>query len=222
MKTKKLSLSQFSRLRLSCAALVVLLRDRKGRFALTINNNRRLKGEFVLTPIGGALTVSPSGKEELKNLLGVKDLELENGSDLRLTISGHQVQKFRHWFLKTKEREFCPQRELKEELVEELQLLTEEELETLTYQQVGYYTELAPTTRRGQEGKMTLRIAVIFELQMPAKILKRLEKITAKQDSALRFVSAEEILDGVTSNGDKIGTIARSLLNYVPSLPQFV
>ena len=68
--------------------------------ALTINKNRLLKGERVLTPIGGAIELTQSGFRELMQLLEIEDTAFEKGDDLRLMMAGKNVNKLRQWFLR--------------------------------------------------------------------------------------------------------------------------
>lgn len=211
--------------RVSSASLV-RIQDQDGRYALLVNKNRLKRGEIVLTPIGGAIEATPEGIEGLKELLGIDDSAFEKGNDLRFKMSGSKANEYRKWFLRGEQRETDPRREVYEELVSEalsgVPLLNEEELKELKCTRVGYATQLEETTRVGQEGKMTLRFLEIFDAELKPKTLERLKQLSEIRDAVIRLVTEEEIRSGKTKDGVNIGTVAKSLLDFEESIPEFV
>lgn len=207
-------------LRVSAAAFADI-RYNDGQRALTVNKNRLLKGEKVLTPIGGAIELTAGGINELKQLLEIEDIAFEKGRDLRLIIAGKNANKLREWFLRRENRETTPKRELKEELVDELDLLTPADLAGIQFELLGFQTELAETNRVGQEGKMTLRLVEVHEAQLPDVVLAKLLQKAAEPEAMIRFVDDQEIIASVTKEGTEIGSVANLLLKPAESIPVF-
>ncbi|MCR4313908.1 MAG: hypothetical protein NUV84_01525 [Candidatus Uhrbacteria bacterium] len=206
--------------RVSTASLVII-RDSQGRYALLVNQNRAKKGEIVLTPVGGAIEATPEGLESLKQLLGLDEASFESGADLRFTMSGSQANRYREWFLVGEQRESNPLREIQEELVDESGLLSEDDLSELEWRKKGYATELAQTTRKGQEGKQTLRLIEVFEVEINGETRQKLQDHAQLPKSLIRFVSENEIRNGKTIDGLEIGSISKFLLNTEESIKEF-
>lgn len=207
-------------LRISSAALTKIV-DNEGRYALLVNKNRAEKGEIILTPIGGAIETTRNGAEELKHLLGITDEAFEKKMDLRFRINGAMANEFRRWFLKRKNREIDPNREIFEELVNETGLLDIQDLKGSKYILSGYAAEFSETTRVGQEGQKTLRLLEIFDVQLKSEVLDKIKNCAQVPHTTLRFVTEEEMIRGETVDGIKIAEISKSLLNPQESIGEF-
>ncbi len=206
--------------RVSSASFVRIFDD-LGRYALLVNKNRARKGQLVYTPIGGAIEATSRGLRELEGLLGVTSSAFEKGNDLRFVMPGAVSNSYREWFLSGSGRERDPSREIIEELVEEAELLERRDLSGLRCSLAGYDTELAETSRSGQEGQMTLRLLEIHDATIPDRAMGRLLEASQLSGSLLRFVSSAEIASGSTSDGAEIGTVAVSLLRPQYTIPEF-
>jgi len=219
-KPESLKVLRVPKVRVSSAFFVRIV-DLEGRLALLVNKNRARKGTIVLTPIGGAIEATPEGIKGLKDLLGIDDSAFEKGYDLRFMMSGTKANEYREWFLRREHRESEPSREVHEELIDEAKLLNPEELNGLECTRAGYATELAETTRTGQEGQMTLRLLEVFDAKLKPETLEKLTRLSKGSDAVIRFVTEEEIRNGKTVNGTDIGTVAKSLLDIQESIPEF-
>ena len=136
-------------------------------------------------------------------------------------MSGARANELRTWFLNRTQRESDPTREIVEELVEEAKLLDETDLEKLEASLAGYATMLAHTSRKGQEGKTTLRLLEIFDIQLPSATLEKLTKLAQDPDEVIKFVTEEEIMNEQTDNGMQIAEISQSLLKAKQTIPEF-
>jgi len=192
----------------------VILCSSDGRYGLLINKNRLKRGERVLTPIGGALELTEQGQANLISKLGLKNEDFEKGLDLRFQLSDDCVGEYVAWFLSGQDRERDPMRELSEEWVEEADLLNVDQLDGATWSVVGYAQERVATTRTGQEGKTTFRIAEIYEVHLSPETLEHLEALANDSECLLQFVTAEEIQQGKTESGVEIGTNSVGLLDH--------
>ncbi|MEK7154201.1 MAG: hypothetical protein AAB792_01450 [Patescibacteria group bacterium] len=219
-KPKLLEILNIPEVRVS-SAFFIRIKDFEGRHALLVNKNRAKKGIIVLTPIGGAIEATPAGIEGLKKLLDIDGSAFEKDKDLRFKMNGKRANEYRSWFLSGKQRESEPSREVIEELVNEAGLLDEEELKGLQCNKAGYATELAKTTRTGQEGQMTLRLLEVFDAKLQPETLKKLIELSREPNSLIRFVTEEEIRHGKTDDGTDIGTVAQSLLDIQETIPEF-
>lgn len=189
--------------------------------ALTINKNRLSKGERVLTPIGGAIELTLQGMKEVRQLLEIDETAFEKGNDLRLLMAGKNVNKLCQWFLRRENREITPEREFREELIEELGLFTPADFAGISFQLLGFQTELAETGRVGREGRLTLRLIEIHNTQLTEVVLDKLVQETEKPKAMIKFVSGDEIVRGVSSEGIEIGSVARLLLEPGNDIPAF-
>ncbi|NQT27113.1 hypothetical protein HQ585_17295 [candidate division KSB1 bacterium] len=220
-KPKSLEVLNIPEVRVSSASFV-RIKDPEGRQALLVNKNRAKKGVIVLTPIGGAIEANSTGIEDLKRLLGIDESAFEKGNDLRFKMNGEKANEYRSWFLGGEHRESEPSREVYEELVDESGLLNSEELEGLQCSRAGYATELAQTTRIGQEGQVTLRLLEVFDAELKPDTLKKLVELSQGQNALVRFVTDEEIRNGKTEDRTEIGTVTQSLLNIQDTIAEFV
>jgi hypothetical protein len=170
----------------SCAALCRI--EHVGRFLLMLNSNRREKGVYVLSPIGGALRlVDPLRLVEFDAIP-----EDSNSADLRLTLRAALLPDFRTWFSGGEGRERSPFRELHEELVTEsglLRVLTPEDV-TCTY--LWTVEEEAFTDRQGQTGLLTHYFLEIYDVKFnTAAALGPL--LVASEESGAVWLPAEQI-----------------------------
>lgn len=231
--TPERSILQESSLRVSCASFA-RVQDKQGRYLLLANKNRRKQGKLILTPMGGAIEMTSAGRDTIKQELLISDTSFEKGNDLRFTMDGKNANALRLWFLTRTGRETDPRRELREELVDELRIKQgEQEAAVLTPNDLpdmwqiptsfaGYQTEVARTMRQNQEGALTLRLLEIHDVTLPESVLTKLK--TAEQvqpEVSLRFVTAEEIAEAQTMDGIAIGSVAKTLLNPISTIPAF-
>lgn len=216
---KKIKVLEIPEVRVSTAGFAVV--NDGDRYALTFNPKRPNK---VLTPLGGGLEATDSGIDELKTILNISDDAFEEGNGLRFSMRGSTAEKYRDWFILGENRDTNPQREVFEELVEELGLLESSDLEGATFEKLGYGTELSEGTQRiGADGtKPTLRIIEVFDMKLKSETLEKLTEISKEKDSPLRFVTKEDIQKGVTNDGIKISTnVARFLFEFESEIPEF-
>jgi len=173
-------------IRISCAALCRIEID--GKFLLEINKNRR----DVLTPIGGALEFVKNGQ----NFLSSIDAQFEKGIDLRLTIPASNVDAFRAWFERKEHRETSPLRELREELIDEHQVLPSwsgDLAEPIFLRRIEHEEE---TSRKDRIGALTRYFYEIFEVKLPAELEDACRVAAGTDSSRLRLLTRQEALSG--------------------------
>ena len=158
--------------RVSCASLCRIQID--DQFLLLLNKNRRQKGIYQLSPVGGAILVNDWGV--------VKDLNLnfnpENPAnhDLRLFVPSAQLDIFRKWFYTRQGREIDPFREVYEELVDESQALFDLKRQDVKIRFLNFREDSKQTLRKGMTGEFTQYFFEIFEVKFDAlDILLRLK-----------------------------------------------
>lgn len=206
-------------LRVSCASFTDI---RIGNsILLTLNKNQLRKGIRTLTPVGGAIEVTSGGMTELMHLLGIEQAAFEKGYDLRFTMHGQNADRLREWFLKRKNRETDPMRELREELVDEIGVLNAFDLHDSRYKLNGYQTEVETSNRIGQEGKLTLRLMEVYQTQLNPTSMHKLDVAAKLPDSLVRFVTAADIQNRVSTEGISIGSVASTLLAPQRSIAKF-
>jgi hypothetical protein len=151
-------------IRISCGSLCRIHSDQ--RYLFVLNRNRRQKGVYQLSPIGGAIEV-----DDFKYLSTFQyKLEKPDSHDLRLSLPPDEVPAFREWFYKRKERETNPFREIYEELVEEeTAVLTVLKLDDVRMRFAGIVEDIKATERKGMTGIMTQYFLEIFEVDILAK-----------------------------------------------------
>ncbi len=220
-KSPVIEVMHLPEVRVSSASFIII-QDESGRYALLINKNRAKKGDLLLAPIGGAIEGTAEGLQELQSILGIDSTAFEKGNDLRFKMPGAKANEYREWFLSGKGRENDPSREVVEELVDESNLLTNEELQTLECNPAGYNVELEETTRTGQEGQVTLRLLEIFRAELAPEIIGKLKDLASKPDSLIRFVSSEEIAAGRSVKDVKIAAVSKNLLDPKETIGVFV
>jgi hypothetical protein len=146
-------------IRVSCASLCRI--EYQNSYLLLVNQNRREKGIYVLSPIGGALAVHDPGP--LERLGAV--FEGPENHDLRLGLPREAIPAFREWFYGGEGREQSPYRELVEELVVETGLLAALPPEAVECTYLRSAEEQAPTQRSGQTGLMTHYFLEIYDVK---------------------------------------------------------
>lgn len=214
-------LSIVHEVRVSCAAFADITAS--GRICLIINRNRwKEKGELVLTPVGGAIRLTSEGIDELCSLLEIGRDAFEKEPDLRFIMHGRHANDLIGWFLRRQKRETSPDRELREELILETGLLTDNDLRGAKYGQPWYQKELAITDRAGQEGKLTLRLLEVYPTNFNKDTLAKLLSAAKQPDSMIRFVTDKEIFKGFNSEGIKIASVARTLIQPDNSIAKFL
>lgn len=174
------------RIRVSCASLCRI--EHEGWFLLLLNANRRQRGIYVLSPIGGALTITRY--DRLASFAAV--LETPQNDDLRLTLPRDKLPAFREWFYSGQDRERSPFRELYEELVDETHLLDALAPEDVVWQHLWTVEEDAVTARGGQSGVFTHYFLEIFGVTFANDaVLSAL--LTAPPESGARWVTRDQI-----------------------------
>ncbi|MBI5928512.1 MAG: hypothetical protein HY862_04345 [Chloroflexi bacterium] len=156
--------------RVSCGSMCRFTVD--GSYLLLLNRNRRRKGIYELSPVGGAIQVN-----DLQTLaqFGAR-LETPGTHDLRLLMKSEHLEAFGVWFRKRKERELDPFREIREELVDESELLATLRPEDLRMDFVKMLQDSKATMRQGMTGIFTHYFFEVFEVKArSADILLRLK-----------------------------------------------
>ncbi|MBN1681464.1 MAG: hypothetical protein JW966_14380 [Anaerolineae bacterium] len=136
-------------IRVSCASLCRIEQD--GCLFLLLNTNRRRKGIYTLSPLGGALTLDDPSQLDA---FGATP-EDPASHDLRFTLSRVSLPAFSAWFYNAAGRERSPFRELQEELVSESGLLDALSPADVTWRYLWTVEEETFTARQGQTGWLT-------------------------------------------------------------------
>jgi hypothetical protein len=173
-------------IRVSCAALCRI--EHVGRYLLMLNRNRREKGVYVLSPIGGALSLF----DPLRLIEFGAIPEDPNSADLRLTMRRVLVPDFRAWFLRGEGRERSPFRELQEELVVESGLLRELEPKDVTCTYAWTVEEESFTDRQGQTGLLTHYFLEIYDIKFNTEAALG-PLLVAPEESGAIWLPAEQI-----------------------------
>lgn len=177
-------------IRVSCATLCRI--EHAGRFLLLINQNRRHKGLYILSPIGGALRVY--APERLDVFRAVPENPALD--DLRLTLPVAALPDFRGWFVRGEDRETSPFRELREELVGESGLLDALDPDEVTCTHLWTLEEEAFTQRQGQTGLLTHYFLEVYDVTFGAAALGPL--LVPPEGSGAAWVTADQIARGAT------------------------
>jgi hypothetical protein len=175
-----------NQIRVSCACLCRI--EHQGRFLLLLNNNRRSRGIYVLSPIGGAISLYDGAR--LHEFDAVPEDTTVN--DLRMTMPYEMLPSFGDWFYSGQGRERSPFRELQEELVTESRLLPALAPEDVEWRYLWTVEEESFTMRRGQTGLLTHYYLEIYEVKfLTAAALGPL--LAAPSDSGAVWVTVEQI-----------------------------
>jgi hypothetical protein len=145
-------------LRVSCAALCRIAHA--DRYLLVLNRERRRHGEYVLAPLGGALTFA---EPEPLLALGAR-LEDPTSSDLRFYLPDSALPRFRAWFASGHGRERSPFRELAEELVTETRALPALAPHDIAVTALRTVERRERTTRFGAAGPLTHYFLELYDV----------------------------------------------------------
>lgn len=193
-----------SSIRVSCAALAAIIID--GKYLLSLNKRSFNAGRMVYTPFGGALEYHPKAKEFLDSI----NIEYERDTaDLRFRIDMDNLELFNSWFNKNVDRENDISRELIEEMVDEVNIFSE--LKTNDFKTEYARTDSITTTLNGVLTNFFFEVYSIYFSD--AKISEI--KYYMENQSSIRniiLVSKEEILTGLTEDGNVIGSNTISIL----------
>jgi len=146
-------------LRVSCAALCRI--PDAGRYLLVLNHARRQQGDYVLTPLGGALAFTDA---EPLMALGAR-LEDPASHDLRLYLPDEALADFRAWFAGGEGRERSPYRELHEELVDETRVLAALSPQDVAISRLRTVERQEQTSRFGAGGPLTHYFLELYEVR---------------------------------------------------------
>jgi len=177
------------RIRVSCASLCRI--EHEGWFLLLLNADRRRRGLYVLSPVGGALSIT--AYDRLASFAAI--FETPQNDDLRLTLPRAKLPDFREWFYSGQGRERSPFRELREELVDEAMLLPALAPEDVAWEHLWTAEEEAVTARGGQSGVFTHYFLEVFGVRFTNDaVLSAL--LAAPPESGARWVTREQIEEG--------------------------
>lgn len=147
-----------SQVRVSCGSMCRITID--GKYLLMLNQNRRKKGYYQLSPIGGAITIDSWDYLSSLNV----DREKAGSNDLRFYINASQIDDFRAWFYSRQHREQDPLREIYEELVLESQALFDLSRRDVSMRFDRVVEDRKPTIRKGLTGQFTQYFFEIFDV----------------------------------------------------------
>lgn len=159
-----------------------------GRYLLLLNANRRQKGLYILSPIGGALNLYD---EALYTRLGAIP-ESSKERDLRMLLPVKRLGEFRAWFRDGEGRERSPFRELYEELVNESRLLPELRLEDVRCEYLWTQEDESLTQRQGQTGLLTHYFLEIYDVTFTTSVALG-PLLVAPPDSGACWVTEDQI-----------------------------
>ena len=195
-------------IRVSAANLAKIPLDDK--LLVALNKSRLKKGKMVYTPFGGAIEFEPEARAFLNGL----EAEFEKGNDLRFTMPEENIAAFENWFMRAQDRELNPYRELREELVEEEQVLDKLGRNDLVTAYLGTAKERAETDRPGQEGQVTQRFLEVFDVEFQPEYQAKLKDAAYDTNTRLALVTPEEIEQGKTAEGIEVATNCLPFLQY--------
>lgn len=177
-------------IRVSCAALCRIEHPGLG-FFLLVNHNRRHKGLYILSPIGGALMFHDDSIVPRFDA----DLETPGSADLRLRMPVEHLSAFGAWFEAGQGRETSPFRELREELVCESRLLASLDPDDVACERLWTVEREQFTARAGQTGFLTHYFLEIYAVRfLTTAALGQL--IAAPRAEGACWLSAEQIASG--------------------------
>jgi hypothetical protein len=193
-----------SEIRISCASLSSITIDDK--YLLLLNKRAYKDGRMVYTPIGGALEYLPNGKKFLDNLGAKYERETP---DLRFKIDSDNLDLFKFWFGKGIDRERDILRELKEEMIDEediIQSLSPNDLE------ISYIKTETPVIEL--KGVINHFFFEIYDVAFSKEKTDEIKIFISKQKDLKKvlLVTEKEIRNGLTSDKIEIGSSAKSIL----------
>lgn len=195
-------------MRLSCLGLT-RIRNEKGQYTLLINQGKADQGRGrVLSPIGGALEVSP----DISYLEQTFGAQFENGLDLRFRVDDARVNDVIKWFERREahRRETTAMREVFEELVKETGLLDAPDLRGAREKYVRTVRHDEKTTRPVVE-KQTVYLVEVYDVELPKVALAKLQAAAMQDWPVIYFATEYEIMRGAMVDGTKIGSITQKL-----------
>ena len=187
---RKFNESKSNTIRVSCASLARI--EIGDKYLLLLNKRRAARGEYTYSPIGGGLEF----KKDALPFLSTFTEKYEKGNDLRLFINRDSLDAFTKWFKSSKDREVGIDRELVEEFVDEEKFF--ESLTSSDYESVYVKTGIYPYA----EG---CRFFEIYNVKLSDE--KERYLLDNINNSHFKLFSHEEIINGKSENGDKIGFI---------------
>lgn len=168
------------------------------------------------SPIGGGLEITDA---LLRDTLLSRGARWEIGNELRCAaLKPCDAAQLVEWFSTGEGRESGAAgaaREMREELVDELALMSTEECARLSVPKpMGHGFKFAPD----RKGVQTIYVVDICEASLPPDVAMALQsRITQRTDVA--FVSQREILTGQTNDGRSIESLSRYLVHPLSELP---
>ena len=180
-----------SMMRISCASLCRIEIDDK--YLVLLNRNRRQKGIYQLSPVGGAIEIDDW------SVLGHLNLNPEkpSSSDLRFFLDVDKIEAFRSWFYKRQDREVSPFRELYEELVEESGALFNLKRDDVAIRYLHSVEDRKQTLRKGLTGQFTHYFFEIYAVSFRSMdVILRLK--TTPPNAGIVFLTADQMRQGAS------------------------
>lgn len=175
--------------RVSAAALARIVVGEK--LALALSKAQLRVGLRVFSPFGGAIAAFFTGRSFLEGSLGAvfeeapKLVSGEEQVDLRFSLPEGNLIAFDEWFRQRGDREWGPEREVLEELVETGVLAGNEAVANLVLSEAPSYLGLvrrrAKSHRPGREGVATERYAEVFDVRLAPPVERRLMAVAARK-----------------------------------------
>ena len=182
-----------SQVRVSCGSMCRIVIDSK--YLLILNQNRRKKNYYQLSPIGGAITIDSWDCLSSSTI----DPEIADSNDLRFYINVSQVHDFRAWFYSRENREQDPFREIYEELVLESQALFDLSRRDVSMRFDRIVEDRKQTIREGLTGQFTQYFFEIFDVNFRTPdIVLRLK--TAPSDAGIVLLAEAVARAGIPLN----------------------
>lgn len=189
-----------SEIRISCASFGSIMIEDK--YLLLMNKKSYKEGNIIYTPVGGALEYLPEGKLFLDSLGARYERKTP---DLRFFMDENNLDLFQYWFERKIDRETDAHRELKEELVDEENIL--DSLETSDYK--SHQLCLVKDKRMWKNNSTHY----FFEIWNISFSQEKIDQIIKALDSQKVILATEsEIKNGITQRGQKISAHSNSIL----------
>jgi hypothetical protein len=195
-----------------CGGYGVVKKD--GKFALLLNQGRLERDkERVFTPIGGGLQATPKGMAFLRKL-GATDFESE--PDIRLMLPENRVDEMNTWFIKRDRtmREISMLREMSEELTQEMDILTETEMNAVKEKEHIRFLGFGSGYQRK---KNKIRLADIYDVHPSKLVMDKLVAASTGPKPHVIFASLEDIKKG-SCREEKIGSVSKLILTPKQSI----
>lgn len=193
-------------IRISSASLASINID--GLYLLCMNNSQFKNNIYTYTPFGGAIEYNNEALPFLNSL----NVTFERSTpDLRFTMKLENLVKYEEWFNKKIDREVGIDRELIEEFVDE-----ENILQSLT--NTEFTSKYINTVKDNQyyNGIENYRYFEIYTVEFNNYVLNEIKnKLNSYSNTDIKkiaLISKEEILNGYTNDGIKIGDNSKSII----------